>query len=501
MPVRPPVRGPPWQQSPSLEARPRPLTRFPRQYRSPRPRPLMDISTRHPGPRGLWQNQGQQPGHHIHPRSTYQQFRTRERNVSATAEPPCPAPLLDPSPQDHFVPHEQYCGAKQSHGLDPVDIHNMPVEYYPSHSYGLRAPLPNEHTSHGTPLLSEHQVSQDLIYLSHKQNLSRYPAQEAHSPQQIPRLQGLQSSSRPTHQHQTHSLLPGGQPHPRQFQHLSPSLSTHERSSGVELRFQNPLSYNSAVRMPPQPPLPAPRPMPPPPPPPKIEVTTVEELFDDPGRSSRQSQFVIILRGPPGTGKSHVAKLLKEKEVEHNGVAVRILSLDDYFLTEVDSTNMDHVTGKKSRRKTMEYCYDAEMEQLYKDSLFKTFCKTLDDPDFPIVIIDSVNHKLVDFEKFWSQAKVKGYEVFVAELMSDVEECVAQSSHGRSHEDIGRIIKEWEETPSHCKRLDVRSLHQAVAINEVEMEIGEEASAQLPKSDSEASENAVKVCVHFLSLQ
>jgi hypothetical protein len=32
------------------------------------------------------------------------------------------------------------------------------------------------------------------------------------------------------------------------------------------------------------------------------------------------------------------------------------------------------------------------------------------------------------------------WQVFVAELMSDVEECVAQSSHGRSHEDIGRVL-------------------------------------------------------------
>ena len=71
----------------------------------------------------------------------------------------------------------------------------------------------------------------------------------------------------------------------------------------------------------------------------------------------------------------------------------------------------------------MEYCYDAEMEQLYKDSLFKTFCKTLDDPDFPIVIIDSVNHKLMDFEKFWSQAKVKGYEVCELCLCTAQEYC------------------------------------------------------------------------------
>ena len=32
------------------------------------------------------------------------------------------------------------------------------------------------------------------------------------------------------------------------------------------------------------------------------------------------------------------------------------------------------------------------------------------------------------------------------------------------------------------------------------MEIGEDAYAQLPKNDSAAAENAVKVCLHFLAV-
>lgn len=41
------------------------------------------------------------------------------------------------------------------------------------------------------------------------------------------------------------------------------------------------------------------------------------------------------MRGPPGSGKSYVAKLIKEKETEMGGSA-RILSVDDYFTTETD---------------------------------------------------------------------------------------------------------------------------------------------------------------------
>lgn len=43
------------------------------------------------------------------------------------------------------------------------------------------------------------------------------------------------------------------------------------------------------------------------------------------------------MRGIPGSGKSHVAKLIKNKETEIGGSGkVRILSIDDYFTTDSD---------------------------------------------------------------------------------------------------------------------------------------------------------------------
>lgn len=57
-------------------------------------------------------------------------------------------------------------------------------------------------------------------------------------------------------------------------------------------------------------------------------------------------RIVIIMRGPPGSGKTFLAKLIKEKEAENNGVAVRILSIDDYFKTEIDETRKCPETGK-----------------------------------------------------------------------------------------------------------------------------------------------------------
>lgn len=47
------------------------------------------------------------------------------------------------------------------------------------------------------------------------------------------------------------------------------------------------------------------------------------------------------MRGPPGSGKSHLAK--KIKDVEHNRfkASVRILSIDDYFISENEDVEDD----------------------------------------------------------------------------------------------------------------------------------------------------------------
>lgn len=54
------------------------------------------------------------------------------------------------------------------------------------------------------------------------------------------------------------------------------------------------------------------------------------------------------MRGPPGSGKSYLAKLIKDKEAEMGG-SVRILSINDYFTTEMDEDKI-LPNGKKVRR-------------------------------------------------------------------------------------------------------------------------------------------------------
>lgn len=45
------------------------------------------------------------------------------------------------------------------------------------------------------------------------------------------------------------------------------------------------------------------------------EIATIDDVINPPGRFTRPPRIVIILRGPPGSGKTHLAKLIKDKEV------------------------------------------------------------------------------------------------------------------------------------------------------------------------------------------
>ena len=67
----------------------------------------------------------------------------------------------------------------------------------------------------------------------------------------------------------------------------------------------------------------------------------IDSIINPPGRSSRPPKIVIILRGLPGSGKSHLGRLIKDKELEQGGEQPRILALDDYF--DVDGKVCDKI--------------------------------------------------------------------------------------------------------------------------------------------------------------
>ncbi|XP_013114584.2 putative uncharacterized protein DDB_G0282133 isoform X1 [Stomoxys calcitrans] len=208
----------------------------------------------------------------------------------------------------------------------------------------------------------------------------------------------------------------------------------------------------------------------------------IEEILLPPGRETRPKKICIILRGPPGSGKSYVAKLIKEKEKEMSGNNPRVLSIDDYFLIENDYEEKCPKTGKKIPKKEILYEYDKDMEETYMQYLIKSFKKTILDNFYDFIVIDCNNNSLRTLNEFYCHAKDSGYVPYIIDLLCDLDVCLENNVHERTEADIKEVIDNWKPTPFHYIKLDVANLVQ----NVVEMEDVED----MPVDENTVSENA-----------
>ncbi|KAL6888252.1 hypothetical protein ACP4OV_009278 [Aristida adscensionis] len=238
----------------------------------------------------------------------------------------------------------------------------------------------------------------------------------------------------------------------------------------------------------------------------KVTIINACDLFKQPLRASRPDHIVIILRGLPGSGKSYLAKALRDLEVENGANAPRIHSMDDYFMIEVEKKVEDNEgckssSASKGRRqltkKVIEYCYEPEMEETYRSSMLKAFKKTLDEGNFTFVIVDDRNLRVADFAQFWATAKTSGYEVYLLEApYKDPTGCAARNVHGFTLDDIKKMEADWEEAPPLYLRLDIHSLFnddnlRAHSIQEVDMDT-EDADDPNNTTTSTTAENLQK---------
>ncbi|KAF7078916.1 hypothetical protein CFC21_083262 [Triticum aestivum] len=208
----------------------------------------------------------------------------------------------------------------------------------------------------------------------------------------------------------------------------------------------------------------------------EVNVVNACDLFKQPLCASRPDHIVIILRGLPGSGKSYLAKALRDLEVESGGSAPRIHSMDDYFMIEVEKKVEDNQGSKSSTaskgrkqltKKAIEYCYEPEMEETYRSSMLNAFKKTLDEGNFTFVIVDDRNLRVADFAQFWASAKRSGYEVYLLEApYKDPTGCAARNVHGFTLDDIKKMAADWEEAPPLYVRLDTHSLFHGDNLHE-----------------------------------
>ena len=87
----------------------------------------------------------------------------------------------------------------------------------------------------------------------------------------------------------------------------------------------------------------------------------------------------------------------------------------------------------------LEYEYEKGMEERYRQSLLKSFKKQIDNCYFSFIIIDMINDKVKHFEEFWSYAKSKGFQVYLADVQADVALCIKRNVHNRTAEEIQQV--------------------------------------------------------------
>ncbi|XP_001991183.2 uncharacterized protein DDB_G0283357 [Drosophila grimshawi] len=211
-----------------------------------------------------------------------------------------------------------------------------------------------------------------------------------------------------------------------------------------------------------------------------LNTISIDEVLLPPGRISRPKRICIILRGAPGCGKSYVARLIKDKELEMGGANPRILSIDDYFIIENDYDEKCPKTGKKIPKKEILYEYDDAMEETYMQYLIKSFKKTLSDNLYDFIIVDCNNNSLRTLNEFYCHAKDSNFVPYIIDMHCDVETCLGRNIHQRSEEDIRFVLENWCTTPLHYIKLDVSSLLE----NVVEMEDVEDMATD-DNADSE----------------
>jgi YLP motif-containing protein 1 len=170
-------------------------------------------------------------------------------------------------------------------------------------------------------------------------------------------------------------------------------------------------------------------------------------------------------------------------------------------MIDKENTVEDPETGKRVILKEYVYEYEKQLENTYRQSLLKAFKKTVDDGFYPMIIVDTVNESVSQFEDFYNYALKKQFAVYVCEMeSSDPRECFRRNIHNRSLEDIQALAAAWEPTPKNTIKLDIRSFLQDTSIQEVEMEAEEKKELETPSSGSrwEKMEEASDECLDRL---
>ncbi|XP_055544894.1 uncharacterized protein LOC129729984 isoform X2 [Wyeomyia smithii] len=177
-------------------------------------------------------------------------------------------------------------------------------------------------------------------------------------------------------------------------------------------------------------------------------IIMIDELLLPPGRFRRHPRICFILRGIPGSGKSYLARMIKECEVKNGGQAPRVLSIDDYFLVEKEVREPDAITGRPTLLTKSDYKYDGDMEEVYMQNLVKAFKRTITEKLYNFIIVDCVNERLQYYNEFHNFGRSNGFKVYTCTMQTDIELCIEQNIHNRKADEIRCYANDWALGPA-----------------------------------------------------
>jgi predicted kinase len=132
---------------------------------------------------------------------------------------------------------------------------------------------------------------------------------------------------------------------------------------------------------------------------------------------------MIILRGLPGSGKSHVANHFKSLS------DTSVCSADNYFIHDgVYEFDKEELSNAHA------YCYNSVKKSI--------------DAGTNTIVVDNVNCKLSDYKKYLDVSDTNGYKVIVIEIFCENKqkavEFAKRSSHNVPIKDVLKILSQWE---------------------------------------------------------
>ncbi|XP_065076105.1 uncharacterized protein ZAP3 isoform X2 [Ochlerotatus camptorhynchus] len=187
-------------------------------------------------------------------------------------------------------------------------------------------------------------------------------------------------------------------------------------------------------------------------------IVNIDDLLLPPGRFRRSQRICFIMRGIPGSGKSYLARMIKDCEMKHGGQAPRVLSIDDYFLVEKEEREPDPVTGRPVLITKSEYEFDADMEEEYMKNLIKAFKRAITERLYNFIIVDCVNERLEHYNEFHNFGRSNGFKVYTCTLQTELDMCIEQNIHKRTVDDIRAYANRWALCPNDHAQINASSL-------------------------------------------